>query len=74
MKSQEFGNLLISVFEGYSFKEVVACSKGERLNNLLKEKLGEEKCSELDREDPVVWIDALRMLYFHYMNKQKEQG
>lgn len=70
MEARELGNLLISVFEGYSFKEVVACSRGEKLNDLLREKLGEEKCRELDREDPLVWIEALRMLYFHYQDKR----
>ncbi|HBX23194.1 MAG TPA: hypothetical protein DEF34_06140 [Desulfotomaculum sp.] len=71
MKSQELGSLLITIFDGYSLKEVVAYGRDDSFNKLLKEKLGEDKYTELDRLEPLIWLDALRSLYFHYLNKQK---
>lgn len=70
MKSQELGNLLITVFDGYSLKEVVTYGRDDSFNKLLKEKLGEDKYAELDRLDPLIWLDALRSLYFHYLNNR----
>jgi len=71
LKSQELGSLLITVFDGCSFKEMVACGRDDSFNKLLKEKVGEDKYAELDRLDPVIWLEALRFLYFHYLNKGK---
>jgi len=71
LKSRELGNLLIRVFDGCSLKEVVAHGRDDSFNKLLKEKLGEDKYAELDRLDSLIWLDALRSLYFHYLNKTK---
>ncbi|AGL00630.1 hypothetical protein [Desulfoscipio gibsoniae] len=70
MKPEELGNLLINLFKDRPLKDVVAYSKDDaRFKELLIENLGEEKYKEIDRLDPLVWLDALRMLYLHYVNK-----
>lgn len=72
MKPEELGNLLCNIFKDRPLKDVVAYSKDDAgFKKLLIENLGEEKYREIDRLDPLVWLDALRTLYLHYVDKRK---
>lgn len=67
MTPVELGNLLIEAFDGCTLDDINAHSENNTYIDYLKGKLGEEKYKEIDRIDPVTWIEALKILYAHYL-------
>jgi len=69
---EELGNLLINLFKDRPLKDFIAYGKDDAgFKDLLVKNLGEEKYREIDRLDPLVWLDALRMVYLHYVGNNQ---
>ncbi|WP_027365782.1 hypothetical protein [Desulfotruncus alcoholivorax] len=63
MTSQELGEILIEVFKDCSLDQVIAYQENDTINDYLKDKLSPEKFEEVNKADPLIWIDAIRILY-----------
>lgn len=63
MTAKELGEILIEVFKDCSLDQIIAYQENETINNYLKDKLSPETFEAVDKAEPLIWLDAIRLLY-----------
>lgn len=67
MSPNQLGELLIELFEGYTFEEVLSYSENmDNFKQLIGDKLGQDKAEHIYNIDAITWIEAFKILYASY--------